>query len=588
MPRDDATVSDAITIHELLEGAQIYQMPLFQREYEWTSTELDRFWNDLTRVVEGESDTTFLGALVLQMQSRGGSARSTKYVVIDGQQRLTTFYLTICAMAEHAQLRGWPTVAADLETQYLVSRLTSEENSAKLIPTPRDNTQFNSIIRTLKNPSPKLLPSLGTETGRMVDAFEHTKKRLKGLLSLLGDLDDQEIFSRLKEDFFDKLEVVQIVLTKSHDANEVFDRLNTAGRPLRIIDLVRNEVFQGVANLEDALHLYDYKWEPFEKALIGSTSGKEVSDRQRQEDNFFFPYCLVHDQNAAKNRLFVHLREYWDGLAANEDGLNKAELIVEDLHLYIDPYLALHAGDKPADTGDNFWTWLLKLKSIPLPAVTYPFFMQLIRKHMDGHICENAAVLACRIVESFLVRRAFAGFEPTGLHSVFKQLWARSEGKIENVYEHLQTATIRFPDDEDTEQNILRNDLYSRRICKYILAEYEWSLQNQSNEPAVSLPEITVDHVMPQSRANDWRQVVSVEEHEKLVHVWGNLVPLSMPLNNLKGSKNFSEAAEILVGETQFRSVEEIHTRFNKWDAETIRQRTQELATWALQRWPTF
>ena len=450
MPRDDATVSDAITIHELLEGAQIYQMPLFQREYEWTSTELDRFWNDLTRVVEGESDTTFLGALVLQMQSRGGSARSSKYVVIDGQQRLTTFYLTICAMAEHAQTSGWPAVAADLETQYLVSRLTNEENSPKLIPTPRDNSQFNGIIRALKHPSPKLLPSLGNETGRMANAFEHTKKRLNGLLSLLGDTQDQEIFSRLKEDFFDKLEVVQIVLTKSHDANEVFDRLNTAGRPLRIIDLVRNEVFQGVENLENALHLYDYKWEPFEKALIGPTSGKDAMDRQRQVDNFFFPYCLVHDQNAAKNRLFVHLRKYWDELAANEDGLSKAELIVEDLHLYIDPYLALHAGDKPANTDDNFWTWLLKLKSIPLPTVTYPFFMQLIRKHMDGHICEDEAVLACRVVESFLVRRAFAGFEPTGLHSVFKQLWSRSEGKTDNMHEHLQTTTIRFSGDEDT------------------------------------------------------------------------------------------------------------------------------------------
>lgn len=156
------------------------------------------------------------------------------------------------------------------------------------------------------------------------------------------------------------------------------------------------------------------------------------------------------------------------------------------------------------------------------------------------------------------------------------------------MYDHLQTTTIRFPGDEDTKQNILRNDLYSRRICKYILAEYEWNLQAKSKEPAASLPEITVDHIMPQSRSNDWRQVVSAEEHEELVHVWGNLVPLSMPLNNLKGSKDFAEAAHILVGETQFRSVAEIHTRFSRWDAEAIRTRTEELAEWALCRWPSF
>ncbi len=588
MAREETTSSDAISIHELLEGAQIYQMPLFQREYAWRSVEINRFWDDLRRVVEGETDTAFLGALVLQMQNRGGSARSAHYVVIDGQQRLTTFYLTICALAEHAQSKGWIDLTSDLETQYIVSRLRSEDNQAKLVPTPRDNAQFNNVLRNLNHPQPSLLPNLGMEKGRLSEAYARTQDKLSETLDLIGSTEDRESFDFLREVFFDKLEIVQIVLTKSHDANEVFDRLNTSGRPLRVIDLVRNEVFQGVANISEASQLYDHSWEPFEKALLGTASEKEVADRQRQEDNFFFPYCLIHDQNAAKNRLFVHLRKYWDSFTTNADGLDKAELIVEDLRLYIEPYLALHAGDKPANIGANLWSWILKLRNIPLPTVTYPFLMQLLRRHSDGLVSEDASVLACRIIESFFVRRAFAGFEPTGLHTIFKQLWGRCNGEVNELVRHLQTSTIHFPGDEQTKENILNGNLYPRRICKYILAEYEWHLQAKSAEPAVALPEITIDHVMPQSRSEGWKQVISAEEHDKLVHVWGNLVPLSQPLNSLKNARNFEETAEILAEESQFRSVREVYANFSKWDASSIRRRTEELTAWAIERWPSF
>ena len=588
MAGEEATTSDAISIHELLEGAQVYQMPLFQREYEWTRVEINRFWQDLARVVEGETDTAFLGALVLQLQNRGGSARSANYVVIDGQQRLTTFYLTICALAEHAQARGWVDLTADLETQYIVSRLRSEDNKAKLVPTPRDNAQFNSVLKRLNHPQPKLVPHLGVADGRLTEAYLHTQYKLEEALALLSNADDRDAFELLRDHFFDKLEVVQIVLTKSHDANEVFDRLNTTGRLLRVIDLVRNEVFQEVADVGQASHLYDHKWEPFERALIGTAAENDVADRQRQEDNFFFPYCLIHDQSAAKNRLFVHLRKYWDGLTTNAGGIDKAELIVEDLDLNIEPYLALHAGDKPASVGDDLWGWILKIRNIPLPSVTYPFFMQLIRQHADGHVSEPAAITASRIVESFFVRRAFTGFEPTGLHSVFKQLWSRCGGDVENLVPHLQTATIQFPDDEQTKKSISENNLYARRICKYVLLEYEWHLQEKSVEPAVALPIMTVDHIMPQTRSNDWRRVISEDEHSKLVHLWGNLVPLSQPLNSLKNSKNFEETAKILAQESQFRSVREIYSKFDRWDSSAILHRTEQLSAWALDRWPSF
>ena len=62
------TDSNAITIHELLHERCVYQMPLFQREYQWREqNELSHFWDDLVSVVDDEIDVSFLGAIVLQI-----------------------------------------------------------------------------------------------------------------------------------------------------------------------------------------------------------------------------------------------------------------------------------------------------------------------------------------------------------------------------------------------------------------------------------------------------------------------------------------------------------------------------------------
>lgn len=129
----NGTASDAIKVHDLFEGSYIFQMPLFQRKYQWkVDDQLKRFWEDLTSLLEEEVETSFLGAIVLQIEEEGSAARSTKYTVIDGQQRITTFFIFISALACAAHLRGWEEKPADLQSEYLVSSKKKRRNSQKL------------------------------------------------------------------------------------------------------------------------------------------------------------------------------------------------------------------------------------------------------------------------------------------------------------------------------------------------------------------------------------------------------------------------------------------------------------------------
>ena len=119
-----STDSDAISIHELLQDRSIYQMPLFQRKYQWSvGDQLEKFWSDISTVVDDQVDRSFLGAIVLQTENEGTSKRSRVFTVIDGQQRITTFYLFMCAIVNYSRSKGFENVASDLETQYLILSL---------------------------------------------------------------------------------------------------------------------------------------------------------------------------------------------------------------------------------------------------------------------------------------------------------------------------------------------------------------------------------------------------------------------------------------------------------------------------------
>ena len=119
------------------------------------------------------------------------------------------------------------------------------------------------------------------------------------------------------------------------------------------------------------------------------------------------------------------------------------------------------------------------------------------------------------------------------------------------------------------------------------IGEYEKSLQAPSPEPLTDLPEITIDHVMPQIRSGDWTSAISAEDHERLIHTWGNLVPLSNKANSLKGNKGFNFAKELLQKETKFLSARAVLEKTD-WTASKIEERGRALAKWATTRWPNF
>ncbi len=93
--------ADTATLSELLAKPYQYVIPIFQRYYSWEKSDWEQLWSDLIdlRLSEDEEDVQphFMGSLVLDSPKQT-SLTKPAFHVIDGQQRLTTFSLLMCAL----------------------------------------------------------------------------------------------------------------------------------------------------------------------------------------------------------------------------------------------------------------------------------------------------------------------------------------------------------------------------------------------------------------------------------------------------------------------------------------------------------
>lgn len=580
-----------LTLNALLaDEVQLY-CPLFQRQYVWTKGPIDQLWRDIDTVIDGTFERRFLGALVFDDENVATPTRAGRYWIIDGQQRLTTLVLTVVALAAHAQHYGEEgrVIAEDLVSQYLVCRKVENRRQPKLRPTLQDTRQFNGVLQYAFGDSFAIELNFdqdaGDADGTLSAAYRLILKHVESRTTLSEDdrvLDDLEVVERIaliRDVILGCLEFVGISLGDIHDPNEVFDRLNKEGVKLGIVDLVRNEVLKRLGdNARLGTREYHQQWKPFEDAF----------ESESAKAGYFFPFALTVDPSTTTARAFSALTGRWALLVRQDPPLAPEEelrLIMNDLRRHQTSYNAIASGDlQPLHV--QLRPYVRRLYALGSPSVIYPYVMQLVTATASGEVPIPSATTCLSIVESFLVRRAVSGLEPTGLHAVFKRLWDSAGAEPAELRSTIVSTTIAFPNDERFAHEIDTGNLYARNICKYVLSEYERHFT--AGDVLDVFPPMTIDHVMPQSREGDWATLVSVEDHARWLNTWANLVPLSSPANSSKGSRNWAEAKVRLQRDTVFSTTSHLYHDYSEWTPETISQRSELLQSWALTRWPFY
>ena len=575
-------VPEEASFYDLVSGDNVLEIPLFQRPYMWKESHFRDLLKDVAVVDDETAGAVFLGVIV-SFGRGAGPGRPPTWMIVDGQQRVTTLFLCVLAAVEVAARGGELDWATDIMGRYLLVRpMSGLTVNTKLKPSFNDRAQFHAIwkrISEIKNFSSHQIfasnpPKPPVPSGAPEGAMTAQYGRIRAELTKLYKDNGLEALERRVDVIATRMSVVSISLRDPTVAPKIFERLNYGAEPITVADLVRNEVFaRSGDDPHTALHLFSSRWEPFVARF---------SDKNADLDRFLFPYGLLENTNVKKADLFTALRKRWEKFSSPEQ-------IIDDLEQYQPAYLALTSGAEYA-IAPSVKLRVNRIHRAGRPSSIYPFLLKVLRAFELGQLSEPNTASILDAIESFLFRRAVSGIEPTGLHAVFKGLWQELAGDTPD--DQLETAitadrvrnhvggkpTIDWPGSDTFATAVETGALYRRKIAAYAIREFELSLKGETPSDLHQ-----IEHIAPQQPTDGWLETIP-EEYDSLVHTWGNLLPLTPTMNPAQGQNGFDKKREAYA-DSIFASAREV-AKLPEWNAQSIRDRSKRIAAWAVNRWP--
>lgn len=206
---------------------------------------------------EGHIETHFMGALVFVPDRRPEYSMPT-YQVIDGQQRLITISILMCALRNTARAAGYKALAAEINDTLIVHPYKQEMERYRVFPRQRDRGEYLAIAEHR---------SLGRERNKLTEALIWFLQRIERL-SPTGELTELELRT-----FYDQtrvgLDFVYITLDEENPYR-IFKSLNSTGMNLNEADLIRNFMLMSAGTkTTDQDQFDDEYWRPLEKIFEG-------------------------------------------------------------------------------------------------------------------------------------------------------------------------------------------------------------------------------------------------------------------------------------------------------------------------------
>ncbi len=238
--------AEGVKLPALMQANVQYIIPLFQRFYSWGSNDWEQLWNDLTDLREDASTEWhhFMGTLVFVSQKHYPSVL-TPIQVIDGQQRLVTLSLVLCALRNIAHDCNSEELGTEIDEHFLVHRFRKGREKYRIYPRQRDRHDYMTAIDGTPNPG-----------GGIGDALQYFTGQIMAVPGLETENGLRTFFNLLQT----RLDFVYIGLD-DENPYRTFRSLNSTGVDLSEADLIRNFVFMHV-DIDEQEQLDDEQWTP--------------------------------------------------------------------------------------------------------------------------------------------------------------------------------------------------------------------------------------------------------------------------------------------------------------------------------------
>ena len=548
-------------LRSMLAGVVQYRIPLFQRTYDWGESQWARLWDDILAIYEADEPRThFVGSVVTQRMP-GAAGGATKFSVIDGQQRMTTLMILLCAIRDRAQRESdrWGNLPDAIQKQYLINEFADvPDERDKLAPTIRDAAPFRAMIDG----------DMPGET-RIGAARRYFSRALNASDANGAPLDLRNLVNCIAA----RLDMVSITLDRNDNPNRIFESLNNTGLTLDAADLIRNYLFMNIRDPRKQDAAYEKHWFPMQEKL------------HWRQPHFFWRYLMMDGSLVKWERevIFDGVRNLI-GPDAGDDAIINA---LKEFHEFSAYYLEA-VWPREHRTNRAISERITRLHQWGVDAAN-TFLMKAISHVHRGHIGANKLETVIEMIESFIVRRHVTGFTQSGLRNIFARMLREADFNEKSFVESSLNVlrNYRWANDHDFIQGFSRRELYVPN-ARYprawlILSRLERSFGSKET-PDLNGEKVSIEHIMPQALTNEWRDALgpnSVEIHARLLHTLGNITFTGY--NSEMSNKPFREKKPFLA-ESSF-ALNSSLKNLDEWNAETIEQRGRELAERAAAIW---
>ncbi|MEU8727601.1 GmrSD restriction endonuclease domain-containing protein [Streptomyces antimycoticus] len=552
------------TLQGLLEGTRQYLVPLYQRTYSWTELQLKRIWDDVCQLARDRADhpaaTHFIGSLVLAPSPATGAVGVAEYLVVDGQQRLTTLTILLCAIRDHRAEHESPKHRLRLDQQYLTNPF-EEQRWLKLVPTQADRDAYVACVRSTPSNGPD------NAVGRAYRFFANA-------LKTLGDGEEPITVEQVESAVITGLALVAITAKPGDNVYRIFESLNNTGLALTQADLLRNYIFMRLPNRGQAV--YDSLWRPLQQRFTPT------------ELVLLFWLDLVHRDPKVKQTDTYAIQQ------ARLDKLRTEADVEAEVKRFSRLGALLRVILHPAEEQDSGVRQRLGRLSAWGTTTVYPVLLHLLDRRDRGTATSEQIASAMLYLESFFVRRLLIGRSTMNINRILLAVVTEMDRELpvdEAVRRYLSTGRKHWAADASLRAMVRTIPFYLHGRASQRSLVLRWLEESYGSKEPVALEKLTIEHVLPQTLSEEWAQMLGAdldtdettdEAHEALVHTLGNLTLTGY--NSELSNKPFA-AKRIALAKSGVQLSRDVADR-QRWGRSEILARADALAERIIAIWP--
>ena len=566
---DDFLQAGETTLNKLLNTSRQFIVPIFQRNYSWQKSQYEQLWFDILRASKfKEKQNHFIGSIVyIDMGTPAG--RPQQLLLIDGQQRLTTISILLCAIKDYVQKFNLETKLinlAKIKNQFLYNSDEIDEDRYKLLLNVQDKETYIKLIDNT-------IFTVNKPATNIIKCYEFFYERIEDFIKQHGQID--EIYAGIF-----KLSLVSISLDKDSDNPQmIFESMNSTGKDLSQTDLLRNYLLMDLTP-EKQTRLYKTYWKPMEELF-----GEDIYKNDVNKFDYFIRDFLTLKSDTGYickiNNVYENFKRYY------LDNNCEKFAVLKDLFTYAKYYACIDLLQENDDELKLYWQEFKKLDS----HVVYPFLLKLYDDYSCQILIKEDFKKILQVVISYLWRRAICEIPTNSLSKTFATLYQAvdKDDYVNSVIKAFvfKSSYKRFPSDYEVREKLQIKDIYHFRLRKYLLE----ALENYYHKEPIDLntANYTIEHIMPQNIEHNlsWQQMLGEdwqEVHSLYLHTLGNLTITGY--NAEMSNKSFVEKVN---GESGFKhshlKLNESIAQSDVWNKKAIQRRTNILTDIILKIW---